>query len=258
MTEEQTRGTDFLMKTLRQSLIDAVQRGLRKRYSKEIVEVLDPFRDMQRLLHKFAVRGIIDGGAYHGEIALRLAGIFPAATVFAFEPAPRAFEVLKQRVRATPRIRSVNLGLSLEACSRTLYVNAQDSANSLSPVAAAGQKYQSWQTANLGTEEVRLVSLDEWGDANAVGPIDILKLDLQGHELEALRGSVRYLKSTVRLIYTEVEFVRIYQENCLYFEIEQFLRPLGYELYQLYNLTRGDDGQLVCGDAIFVSRERMG
>jgi FkbM family methyltransferase len=245
------------MKSPRQRLIDAIQWGLRTYYTKEIVEVLDPFRDMQRLLQGSAVRGIVDGGAYHGEIALRFAGMYPGAKIMAFEPAHRAFEVLEQTARAKPAIRAVNLGLSSSAHSQTLYLNAQDTTNSLSPVASGGEKYQSWQTVNVGKEEVHLVPLDDWVGENGAGPIDLIKLDLQGHELEALRGALRCLQTTVRLIYMEVEFVRIYQENCLYYEIEEFLRPLGFELYQLYNLTRGDDGQLVCGDAIFISRERM-
>jgi FkbM family methyltransferase len=244
------------MRRLRQALIETLQRRLRRHYRKEIADVLDPFRDMQRLLRARPVRGIVDGGAYHGEVAVRLARLFPGADVYAFEPASRASRVLEETARAVPAIRSIRAGLSSSARKATLYVNAQESTNALSPVAPAGEIYQSWQTANVGTEEVELTTLDGWVAANGGRPVDLLKLDLQGHELEALHGAERTLRTDVRLVYTEVEFVRIYRDNCLYHELESYLRPLGFEVYQLYGLTRGGDGQLVCGDAIFLSRDR--
>lgn len=242
---------------VREELIQFVQRQLKKRYNKTIVEIKDPFRDMQRLLAGTTVRGVVDGGAYHGEIALLLAEMFPSATVYAFEPSQKSYQTLQTAVKGTSRIKPIHCGLSSSQQATTLYVNAQDSTNSLSPVGEGGMKYQSWQTANVGREEVQLVALDEWIVENGVGDIDVVKLDLQGHELHALRGAEKTLKSKVKIVYTEVEFLRVYEENCLMFEVESYLRALGFDLFQLYNLTSGDDNQLVCGDAVFIHHERL-
>lgn len=240
---------------MRQYFIQTVQNILRKRYRKTIAELLDPFEDMRRLLAGQSVSTIIDGGAYEGVISRRLANLFPAATVFAFEPSGSTFGRLEKNVRNGHHIKPFRLGLSSASRNATLYVNVQDSTNALSLPAPAGERYQSWQTKNLGSEEVSLVTLDEWAEREAVDGIDILKLDLQGHELEALKGADRLLRSSIRLVYTEVEFVRVYRQNCLYHEVAAFLADRGFELFQLYDLSWGEDHRLVCGDAIFIARE---
>ena len=102
-----------------------------------------------------------------------------------------------------------------------------------------------------------MVTLDGWAAEKGITDIHIVKLDLQGHELEALQGAEKMLRSTVKLIYTEVEFVKIYEQNCLYYEVEAYLRTFGIELFQFYDLSDGDDGRLVCGDAIFIAPERI-
>jgi len=242
---------------LREELIQFLQRQLKRRYNKTIVEIKDPFRDMFRLFARTAVRTVIDGGGYHGEIALFIARLFPESVVYSFEPSSASFRTLVDNVKGNSRIRPVPVGLSSARKGATLYVNAQDSANALSPTAEGGKKYQSWQTVNVGSEEVQLVTLDEWATESDVADIDIVKLDLQGHELHALQGAEKTLASTVKLIYTEVEIVRVYEDNCLMFELETYLDSLGFDLFQLYNLTSGDDGQLVCGDAIFLHRQRF-
>ncbi|MBI5473767.1 MAG: FkbM family methyltransferase [Ignavibacteriae bacterium] len=242
---------------MREALIQFIQRLLKRRYNKVIAEIKDPFRDMARILSDTTVRAIVDGGAYRGEVALQLASLFPHANVYAFEPSHTSFATLREAVAHNPRITPVPFGLSSSRKTATLYVNAQDSTNSLSPVGDGGKIYQSWQTANVGKEEVDILTLDEWADQNGIGAIDVIKLDLQGHELHALNGALKMLRSSVKVVYTEVEFLRVYEENCLMYEVEGYLRELGFELFQLYNLTSGDDNQLVCGDAVFVSRERL-
>jgi FkbM family methyltransferase len=242
---------------MRDAIIQAVQRFLKRSYNKQIVEVQDPFRAMQRLLAGQRIRGIVDGGGYQGEIAVRFAQMFPEATVYTFEPSHQSYRTLTETVRSMPNIKPVMVGLSDERRTAILYVNAQDSTNALSPVGEGGKKYQSWQTANLRNEEVQLVTLDEWATENSVFEIDLIKLDLQGHELRAITGGAKTLSSSVKLVYTEVEFIRLYEENCLMFEVEAYLRSLGFELFQLYNLASGEDNQLICADAIFVKRSSV-
>jgi FkbM family methyltransferase len=240
---------------VRQAIIRILQQTLKSRYRKHIVEILDPFDDMKRLLSGVGIRTVVDGGAYHGELSLRFADMFPDATVYAFEPASAAYATLCDTARQEPRIIPVKYALSSSSKPATLFVNFQDSTNALSPVGEGGRKYQDWQTRNVGRERIRALTLDRWAQRMRLKSVDVLKLDLQGHELEALRGAKRLLQKSTKLIYTEVEFVRIYERNCLFSDVEAFLRSCGFSLYQLYNLASGVDGRLVCGDAIFVSND---
>jgi FkbM family methyltransferase len=242
---------------MRQKIIAQLVRFLRERYNKEIIEIKDPFRDMKVLLSGIRVNSVCDIGAHHGEISLKFAELFPSAKIYSFEPYSQSFQILRQKGEKNSNIIPINCAISSSIGEQKLYVNAQDSTNALSPTDEMGKKYQSWQTETLSTEIVQVLTLDSWGKEKLIPEIELLKLDVQGFELNALQGAQDYLKSSVRLIYTEIEFVKIYKENCLYFELENFLREYNFELFQLYNLTSGDDGQLITGDAIFIRRDRV-
>jgi FkbM family methyltransferase len=96
--------------------------------------------------------------------------------------------------------------------------------------------------------EVAVVRLDSVVD----GDIDILKLDLQGYELEALRGCGDLL-TQIKTITTEVEFISLYEGQPLFADIDSFLRENGFRLYNLYDLWTQDDGQLTAGDAVYLN-----
>ncbi len=213
----------------------------------------DPYADLARLAKGFGVRNVIDGGAYHGRVAGRLAQIFPGAKVFAFEPQEESFRALSWNASsANGAIVPLRLGLSSASGRALLRVNASPATSSLSVRGPLGQRYYPEQTAPVGTQEIELVSLDDWAAGRGVRSVEVLKLDLQGHELEALRGCTRLLRSSVRLVYTEVEFLKLYEGNCLYHELASFLEQHGFELYQLYDLQTGDDGRLLYADALFL------
>jgi FkbM family methyltransferase len=84
----------------------------------------------------------------------------------------------------------------------------------------------------------------------------LLKLDLEGHELSALRGGCRLLDA-VEVILSEVSFFQINDNKALpvFADCLEFLRGRGFDLYDfaaLYPRTR--DQRLRMGDALFVRR----
>lgn len=64
-------------------------------------------------------------------------------------------------------------------------------------------------------------------DIVEVPPVDAMKLDVQGAELDVLRGATRQLETTL-LIQSEVEFVPLYENQALYGDIDAFLREQGF------------------------------
>jgi FkbM family methyltransferase len=237
-------------------LAGAVVRGLLGRYGLELKPSHDPYKDMKRLLQGGPIRSLVDGGAYHGTFSRTLAAMFPDATVFAFEPESDSFQMLSKSIEGMVNVVAVNAGLSSRCGSAELHINAALSSSSLSARSAWGEKYYPHETDPVGKETIELLTLDRWALDSGTGGIDLIKLDLQGHELEALRGSTELLRSSVRLVYAEVEFVKLYEHNCLFHEVASFLERQGFDLYQLYNLHTGDDGRLLYGDALFFKAEK--
>lgn len=82
--------------------------------------------------------------------------------------------------------------------------------------------------------EMQTVRLDDVMEARGA---DYLKLDVQGAELDVLRGAEETLRSVVA-IQTEVEFVPIYRGQPLFAEIDQFLRAHGF-MFHRFERTEG-------------------
>ena len=79
------------------------------------------------------------------------------------------------------------------------------------------------------TAEVDLVSTDDWIEDNIADRRDfnILNIDVQGYELEVLKGLKKQLKF-VSAIYTEINYEYLYKESALVDEIDEFLATYGF------------------------------
>lgn len=112
-------------------------------------------------------------------------------------------------------------------------LTASDEANSLLDF-QEGNPCAEW-TRVVDREEVEVCTLDRWCQDNDIDPkrVNILKLDVQGAELQALYGA-RKLLETTKVVYLEVSFVPIYKDIPLFGEIDGFLRECGYRRHAIY------------------------
>jgi FkbM family methyltransferase len=105
---------------------------------------------------------------------------------------------------------------------------------------------------------VELTTLDAWAARAGLGPAHVLKLDVQGAELDVLEGAVGQL-TTVRLVESEVEFNPMYDGQPLYADVDRFLRAHGFVLWRLRHLVHyeiaGHSSDFVAGDEqVFENR----
>jgi len=77
--------------------------------------------------------------------------------------------------------------------------------------------------------------------------VTLLNLDIQGAELQALRGAGQEL-AKVRAIYTEVNFEEVYQDCALIGEIDEYLREFGFKRVLTFRTMDG------WGDALYLSK----
>lgn len=115
---------------------------------------------------------VVDGGAYVGTFSMHAVARF--TRVIAFEPAPDNFECLLANAGAQVACR--------QAC-----LAAASGRDRMAPHERA--KTHGWRRHEDGELEVDAVALDDL----ALGGLSLLKLDLEGGEYDALRGSLRTL-----------------------------------------------------------------
>lgn len=214
----------------------------------------DPFADQQRLLGASGAQTILDVGAHTGSVAAQYLRSFPRAAVYAFEPAPDAFAELQARFAGTDRVEPIRSAVGDSIGTADFYVNAYAPASSLLPVAAAGRQYYPPDAEQQDTIEVPVTTLDAFLAERGIERVDILKFDIQGGELMALRGAAGALGAArVGLVYAEVLFVPYYEGQPMFHDVAAYLADFGYRLYNLYHAAVAPSGQLRHADAVFLS-----
>lgn len=216
----------------------------------------DMFEDLQHVLRGSSVNVILDGGASVGDSAVKLRVLFPQARVYSFEPQKSSFQQLANAARADANIVPIQAALSSQRGHAVLHVASHSPASALSQPTARGVQCYPGLIESTSTQETDTHAIDEWRAQTGTDTIDILKLDIQGHELQALQGAVGLLTSTPpRAICLEVSFVRLYENACLYHEVDEFLRRYGYWLYKYYGLHMPGEGRLTQGEALYLRED---
>ena len=93
----------------------------------------------------------------------------------------------------------------------------------------------------------RLADFVSAGDIKAPA---MLKLDVQGFELEALRGCEDLLEC-FSYVYAECSFVELYTGQALADEVILWLRERNFHLRGVYNVFYDKKGQAIQGDFLF-------
>ena len=211
------------------------------------------FEDLQRACSASSVQVILDGGASIGDTAPQFRLLFPEARVYAFEPHSESFKRLSDVARTDPGIIPIRAALSSEEGRAVLHVTSHVLASALTAPTQQGLQYYPGLIEPSSIEEVDACTIDGWFSKTGNERVDILKLDVQGHELHVLRGAVDLLTSSPpQAIHAEVSFVRLYENACLYHEIDAFLRQYGYELYKLYGLYMPNERRLIQAEALYL------
>jgi FkbM family methyltransferase len=186
----------------------------------------------------FSPTGAIDGGAYCGEWTQAFWKVWPDCPVLLIEPQPAQRETLTALAAKVAGSLAVTKALG-KTCG---------------PVSFHLGETNSGVTADAGGEGVITVdgvTLDAlWAERPEFKP-NLLKLDLQGYELEALAGAERCLPQ-FEVVLLEVSVLRIGPVP-IFSEVDSYMKERGYRLYDvLPQFYRPRDGALWQMDVFYV------
>jgi FkbM family methyltransferase len=128
---------------------------------------------------------ILDVGAHHGEYARLVKRLAPQATVYAFEPHPRAFAVLQEQT-ARDGVVAVNRGCGDATGSADLYDHAGQGGSVHATVYA--EVITSLHRGRPEPVRAPFIVLDEFIRERGINRVALLKIDTEGHELRVLLG----------------------------------------------------------------------
>jgi len=222
-----------------------------------LVSLDDPYVAIRGLLKDKLVSGILDAGASNGRVSKKLLQILPNAKVFAFEPNPEYKETLERIQAEDERIIPLFFALSNEPGRVVLNVTKSLGATSIFSPSDIMKKIYPDESVIAKSVDVECITIDSWWEKNNKPDIEMMKFDIQGCELLALRGAVETLKKTL-MVYTEVFFNRMYDGGAIYSEIDIFLREQGFSLFNFYKVRSDQNKMLEQANAIFVKTCEFG
>ena len=190
------------------------------------------------------ISGIIHIGAHYGqEVSDYIEnGI---SNIILFEPVKNTFKILCQRMEnlnVDIKLHNIALGSSVKKTMMYISDNEGQSSSILQPVLHLSHHPDVYFP---DTEEVNVDILDNYDCNNH----NCICMDVQGYELEVLKGASKTLKN-INYVYCEVNRDEVYENNAYIENIDEFLNYYNFKRVE----TCWDPG--IWGDALYVKEKK--
>ena len=172
----------------------------------------------------------MDIGANIGEYSKDILELENQSKIFAFEPHPTHFKSLCKNLSNNNNIELINKGCSNENATLKIY-DIKRNNNEFGYT--MDKKYLEWLKKDddiIVEKDVEVIILDEFIDKNKIKKIHLLKIDVEGYELNVLKGLENSLNNNIINI-IQFEF------NVHNIDNKVFMRDF-FEILTNYNLFR--------------------
>ncbi len=175
--------------------------AFRIRAIKKIIDINEKLffeRKMKRFYKEIGnINRIIDVGANKGQSIDFFLSINPSCIIYAVEPNPELFALLTKKYKGQKNIRLFNFGISDKSGEKIFFENVFDYTSSFEEL-NMDSEYLKKKANVLGVKKedivkksypVNTVTLSQLiSDEKIAAPIDVLKIDTEGHEYHCLVG----------------------------------------------------------------------
>ena len=179
-----------------------------------------------------------------------------------FEPDVKEFNNLKKNKLDNQKILPYALWSSELELDLNINYDPQTSSIYKSNMDLLMQFDDCYRFKNISKNKIKTKTIDALYHNNEIIDLDFIKIDIQGGEIEVLKGGKKTLESNLVGLETEVEFAQMYKDQSLFSELEIFIRKeIGLELWDIkktywkYSHKKYNNptkGRLISGDALFL------
>jgi FkbM family methyltransferase len=206
-----------------------------------------------KLMASRGITVLLDVGANIGQYALRNRNAGYRGRIVSFEPVQAPFAELSARASADPAWECRRHALGSSAGDSEIHISRNSASSSLLEMEERHLRTAP-EAAYVGTERISVLPLDSiWDEVVSSSDRPFLKLDVQGFELEALRGAERSLPE-LDGVQCELSLVSLYAGAPTHKQVMEHLEAAGFRLAGFEPaLFDPETGELVQADGIFVS-----
>jgi FkbM family methyltransferase len=218
----------------------------------DIVPRRAPPGPLGRFLDLRGIDVVLDVGASTGNYARTIRANGYRGRICSFEPLRDPFRALARDASRDPQWSCLRLALGAEPGTAEINVAGNSDSSSLLPMGERHAKSVP-TSAYIGTETIELSTLDEiWDRVVDGGETAFLKLDVQGFELEALRGAERSL-ARLAGIQVELSLVPLYEGAPAWNDVIGHLQERGFSPEHLEPAFEDPrTGEVLQVDAVFM------
>jgi len=231
------------MKRILSSLLPAT---LKEKLKKKM-GVPDMFFSLERMKQNgFSPKNIVDVGAYEGKWTEQCGRLFPEAEYLMVEAMPKKQKALETMIRNSGLKAKLAIAVLGKRDDEDVYFSELETASSVLEEKEATHQRILRKTRTLS----RVVQEAGFND------VGLLKLDVQGYELEVLKGFEGYMNKT-QVIISEISLIDIHKEVPLLRDVVNFMFDRGFVTYDIcsVNTRRPLDGALWQTDFMFVRED---
>jgi len=171
----------------------------------------------------------IDIGANIGYFSIMAARQCSSCTVVAFEPVKELFEEMKANILLNdiPNIIPLDYAAGDKEEERTIFLSGSENRGMSSL-----QKPENYMGK---TQQVKVVSIDEWFSRSGLKKVDLIKIDVEGNEPAVLKGMESVIKKFRPVLIMEVNPETLLLFKWTVRDIDLLVREMGYESKLLTN-----------------------
>jgi len=170
------------------------------------------------------IKNIFDVGSLNGIESVYFAQYLPNSKVYSFEANPNSAKLVESNQKDYPNTKCINKAISNYIGTAEFFLtNGNIGASSLlKPIGgpAAGHYY---------TINVDVTTIEEFSKENNIDKVDVIWMDLQGNELNALKGMGDMLHDTMAIC-SEIGIKPYYEGHTLFKDIYDYLKQYGFEI----------------------------
>jgi len=203
-----------------------------------------------KVLAPLNCKHVVDIGGNRGQFALVARKCFPQAKIDSFEPLSEPAACFQSVFYADPNTKLHRLAIGSKEEDVEIHISSRDDSSSLLPITET-QSTLFPGTGECSTRIIHVAPLKSVLSENEIQEPALLKIDVQGFELEVLYGCEELIEK-FRYLYVECSFVELYEGQALADEVISFLHERHYILNGVYNLCYDIQGKAVQADFFFI------
>ncbi len=194
---------------------------------------------------------IFDVGANKGQFALAASIFFPEIFLIAFEPLKSEYEIFNKIFKNKHLYKNVPKALGSE--NKKVEINLTKRLDSSSILKPSNELFKTFGESSSNYKTIiKMITLNDFFiKSNLNFKNGLLKIDVQGFELEVLKGSTKVINK-FKYIIIELSNIELYENQPLASEVFEFIIQNNFEHTFTYNKFLKNQKDIIQADYLFT------